>query len=250
MIRFTLVVNLPQKRLKDIYITGDFLSFPSRALYDMEAALRGAPLKRDHLHAIIREFFEKERITIPGMTFKDFIIPLDQALEKIKIACFGLSLDQCNRISVANGSFESVIEKQPSVLLLPYCAKQVDCDLRYHKACRLCGENGCSIGPAWQMGRNRHMKVMSIISFEDLWEELMKMKKAGVQAYIGCCCQPFFAKHVDDFRKSQLPGILLDIDNTTCYELDQAKEAYAGKFESQTTVDLDLLETVLEVTSR
>jgi lipoate-protein ligase A len=50
---------------------------------------------------------------------------------------------------------------------------------------------------------------------------------------------------VDDFRKSGLPGILLDIDNTTCYDLDQAREAYAGKFESQTRVDLDLLETVL-----
>ncbi len=93
------------------------------------------------------------------------------------------------------------------------------------------------------------MRVVSIVSFEDLWAELLKMKKNGVEAYIGCC-QPFFAKHVDDFRKSELPGILLDIDNTTCDELDQAREAYAGKFESQTEVDMDLLEKVLEVTSR
>ena len=246
MIRFTLVVNLPQKRLKDLFITGDFLSFPSRALYDMESALRGAPLDRKHLHNIIRDFFHQEKIMIPGMDFKDFVVPLDQALEKIKIARFGLSLKQCNQISVANGSFEAVIQKKPSVLLLPYCAKLTDCDLRYHKACRVCGEDGCTIGPAWTMGRNRRMKVVSIISFEDLWAELLKMKGNGVKAYIGCCCQPFFAKHVDDFRKSELPGILLDIDNTTCYELDQAKEAYAGKFESQTRVDLELLETVLE----
>ena len=94
------------------------------------------------------------------------------------------------------------------------------------------------------------MKVVSIVSFEDLWAELQKMKKDGVKAYIGCCCRPFFAKHVDDFKKSQLPGILLDIDNTTCYDLDQTREAYAGKFESQTRVDLDLLETVLEAASR
>ena len=250
MIRFTLAVNLPQKRLKDIYITGDFLSFPSRALYDMEAALRGAPLDRKHLHGIIRAFFEQEKIMIPGMNFDDFVVPLDQALEKIKITDFGLSLKHCNQISVANGSFETVIQKKPSVLLLPYCAKLTDCDLRYHKACRVCGEDGCTIGPAWTMGRKRRMKVVSIISFEDLWAELLEMKKTGVKAYIGCCCQPFFAKHVDDFRKSELPGILLDIDNTTCYELDQAREAYAGKFESQTHVDLALLETVLEAASR
>ena len=249
MIRFTLVVNLPQKRLKDIYITGDFLSFPSRALYDLEAALRGAPLDRTHLHGTIRSFFEQEKIMVPGMDSQDFMIPLDQALEKIKIAEFGLSLKHCNQISVANGSFETVIRKKPSVLLLPYCAKRIDCDLRYHKVCRACGEDGCTIGPAWTMGRKGRMKVVSIVSFEDLWAELQTMKKSGVEAYIGCCCQPFFAKHVDDFRESGLPGILLDIDNTTCYELDQAKEAYAGKFESQTSVDLNLLETVLTVAS-
>ena len=85
MIRFTLVVNLPQKRLKDIYITGDFLSFPSRALYDMESGLRGASLDRKHLYSIIRDFFEQGKIMIPGMDFHDFVVPLDQALEKIKI---------------------------------------------------------------------------------------------------------------------------------------------------------------------
>ena len=246
MIRFTLVVNLPQKRLKDIYITGDFLSFPSRALYDLETALRGSPLDRTHLHGIVRSFFDEKRITIPGLGFHEFLVPLDQAIEKIKIADFGLSLKHCNLISVANGSFETIIQKKPSVLLLPYCAKHTDCDLRYHKGCKICGEDGCTIGPAWTLGLKDRMKVLSIISFEDLWTELQKMKKSGVPAYIGCCCQPFFAKHAEDFIKSGLPGILLDIDNTTCYDLDQAKEAYAGKFESQTRVNLELLGTVLK----
>ena len=57
-----------------------------------------------------------------------------------------------------------------------------------------------------------------------------------------------FHKTRRGFQKSGLPGILLDIDNTTCYELDQAKEAYAGQFESQTMVDLELLEVVLQTT--
>lgn len=248
MVRFTLVVNQRQKRLKEIYITGDFISFPNRALYELEAKLRGAPLDRDRLHGIIRNYFDRGCITIPGLPFEDFIKPLDQCLEKIEIAKYGISLAHCNLISVANGSFEEVIQRQPSVLLLPYCAKLTDCDLRYKKGCRICGEAGCSTGPAWVMGRSRKMKVISIVSFEDLWDELMRMKAAGVLAYIGCCCQPFFAKHVDDFKKSGLPGILLDIDNTTCYDLDQAKEAYAGEFDSQTEVNLELLQTVLNVT--
>jgi lipoate-protein ligase A len=90
------------------------------------------------------------------------------------------------------------------------------------------------------------MKTICIVSFEDLWDELMRMKQRGVEAYIGCCCQPFFIKHFDDFERAELPGILLDIDNNTCYDLDQAKEAYAGAFTSQTDLDMDLLVTVVE----
>lgn len=245
MVRFTLVVDLPRKRLKDIYITGDFLAFPGRALYDLEAELRGAPLDRETLRRIVRAFFDEGRMVIPGLPFEDFIKPLDQCLEKIDITGFGIPLAHCNLISVANGAFDEIVSRGPSVLLLPYCAKFTGCDLRYGKGCRTCGEAGCSVGPAWSMGRKRKMKVVSIVSFEDLWAELTRMKAAGVRAYIGCCCQPFFAKHVDDFRRSELPGILLDIDNTTCYDLDQAKEAYAGRFESQTRLDLALLDTVL-----
>lgn len=250
MVRFTLVVNLPQKRLKEVYVTGDFLSFPGRALYDLEARLRGAPLDREYLHGVIKDCFDKGCIAIPGLPFADFINPLNQCLEKIEIAKFGIPLEHCNLISVVNGSFEQVVQKGPSVLLLPYCAKRTGCDLRYAKGCRICEEKGCSIGPAWTMGRHRKMKVISIVSFEDLWEELMRMKASGVAAYIGCCCQPFFAKHIDDFKASELPGILLDIDNTTCYDLDQAKQAYAGRFESQTQVNLKLLETVLQTRAR
>lgn len=249
MVRYTLVVNLSQRRLKDIYITGDFLSFPSRALYDLESSLRGMTLDRDKLIQTITQFFDEGRITIPGMTTADFVKPLEQALEKIEITKFGIPLEHANLISVANGTFEEILRQDPSVLLLPYCAKLTDCDLRYAKGCKICGQDGCTIGPAWTMGRHRKMKMVSVTSFEDLWAELSHMKEKGVKAYIGCCCQPFYAKHVDDFIRSGMPGILLDIDNTTCYDLDQAKEAYAGSFESQTELDLDLLETVLKASA-
>jgi lipoate-protein ligase A len=90
------------------------------------------------------------------------------------------------------------------------------------------------------------MRNVCITSFEDLMVELEKLKASGTEAFIGCCCQPFFIKHMEDFARAGVPGILLDIDNTTCYELDQAKQAYAGSFTSQTEVNLDLLRAVLE----
>jgi lipoate---protein ligase len=246
MVRYTLVVNLAQCRIKDIYITGDFLSFPSRALYDLESGLRGMTLDRDKLVQTISRFFDEGHITIPGMTVSDFVQPLEQVLEKVEITKFGIPLEHANLISLANGSFEEILHQDPSVLLLPYCAKRTDCDLRYAKVCKNCGQDECTIGPAWTMGLRRKMKVLTVTSFEDLWAELSHMKDKGVKAYIGCCCQPFYAKHVDDFKRSGMPGILLDIDNTTCYDLDQAKEAYAGSFESQTELNLDLLEVVLK----
>lgn len=247
MTRYTLVVDKARKAVKDIYITGDFLTFPTRGLRDLEASLRGRRLDRAELIGVIKSFFEEGRIRVPGMSWEDFVKPLEQALNKVEIARLGLPLEHANSISVVNGSFQEVLDLGPTALLLPYCAKLKDCDLRYKKACRRCDEGGCTIGPAWARGLDSRMFVTSIVNYEDLWEELMRLKARGVKAYIGCCCQPFYAKHVDDFIRSGLPGILLDIDDTTCYELDQAKEAYAGVFESQTNVNLDLLEQVLQL---
>ena len=243
LVRFTFVVDLQRRRVKNIFITGDFLSFPTRALYDMEARLRGARLNKEEIHGTIRWFFESRRIRIPGMGCEDFLKPVDQILQKISIAQYGIPLEYCNLISVTNGTFESVLNKAPSVLLLPYCSKDLACNLRHKKGCKACGK--CSVGSAWILGRMKHMKRICIVSFEDLIHELKRMKQRGVEAYIGCCCQPFFTKHVDDFEAAGLPGILLDIDDTTCYELDQAKAAYAGRFASQTHVNLDLLDMVL-----
>ena len=245
MVRFTIIANLIRKRIKEIYITGDFLSFPSRALFDMESALRGVALDRESIHKVVRSFFDEGKIHIQGMRCEDFLKPVDQALEKIAVSEFGIPLGYCNLISVTNGSFSDILKKQPSHLLLPYCSKLTSCDLRYEKGCRICGE--CSIGAASAMGRIRKMRNISIISFEDLMAELEKLKAGGASSFIGCCCQPFYTKHVDDFERIGMPGILIDIDNTTCYELDQAKDAYAGRFESQTEVNLDLLNMVLSL---
>jgi lipoate-protein ligase A len=246
IVRYTLVVDLHRNILKSIYITGDFLSYPSRALYDLEAALRQTALEKTHIKQIIRARFSNGGIVIPDMDCEEFLKPLDQVFEKIEInRRYGIPIENCNRISVTNGSFEEVVGKDPSVLLLPYCSKNIDCALRYKKGCGECGE--CTVGTAKSMGGEGSMTSICVTSFEDLIDELKAMRKRGVRAFIGCCCEPFYTKHVDDFEEVGVPGILLDIDNTTCYELDQAKDAYKGEFARQTKVNLPLLECVLKV---
>ena len=245
MVRFTLVLDTVRRKIKNIFITGDFLSFPTRALYDLESLLRGAEMNLNTVSETIRKFFHEGRMSIPGMHVDDFLKPLKQAFEKIAISHLGIPLGYCNRISVTNGSFEEVIEKNPSVLLLPYCSKLVDCKLRYEKGCVQCGK--CTIGNAWQLGQANRMKNICVTSFEDLLVELHHMKDNGVDAFIGCCCEPFYNKHVDDFEKAGVPGILLHINDNTCYDLDQAKEAYQGRFTSQTHINLGLLSRVLAI---
>ena len=246
LVRVTISMDRAQNRIKDIYITGDFLSFPSRGLYDLESELRGKLFSREVLFNIVDSFFREARITIPGISPEDFFKPLEIALEKTVIASkHGIPLEKCNQISVANGSFNDVVAAGPSVLLLPYCAKSLICHLRHKKTCRQCGS--CTVGAAWNLGTERNMEVRCVSSFEDLMMELDRMKRINTKAFIGCCCQPFFTKHVNDFERAAVPGILLNIDNTTCYELDQMKEAYAGEFKSQTKVNMDLLKTVLDV---
>lgn len=244
MVRFTVSVDPMRKRITDIYITGDFLSFPARALFDLESLLRGAPLERGTLHQRVRMFFEQDKIRIPGMSWRDFLVPLDQVIEKAHIANHGIPVESCNKVFVTNGSFGEILSLKPSVLLLPYCAKRIDCELRYEKDCSQCGD--CSVGDAWKLGLDAGLTVRTVVNFEDLMSELRRMKADDVPAFIGCCCEPFNTKHVDDYRRAGVPGILLHIDNTTCYELDQAKAAYAGKFERETCLDLDLLAQVMQ----
>ena len=246
LVRFTISVDRAQNRINDLYITGDFLSFPSRALYDLESELKGKPFSRDELFNIVDSYFSEGRITIPGISPEDFFKPLEIILEKAAIASeFGISLEVCNQISVTGGSFKDIIAAGPSTLLLPYCAKSLICHLRHKKTCRQCGT--CTVGQAWSLGWNKKLDVRCVNSFEDLLLELDRMKRLNENAFIGCCCQPFFTKHVNDFEKAGIPGILLNIDNTTCYELDQVKDAYEGEFKSQTHINMSLLETVLDV---
>ena len=89
------------------------------------------------------------------------------------------------------------------------------------------------------------MNITTILSFEDLMNTLKSFKQQNVSSFIGCCCEAFFAKHFDDFEQSEIPGILLDINDTTCYDLGKEKDAYEGKFESETEIDINLLKLVL-----
>ena len=76
---------------------------------------------------------------------------------------------------------------------------------------------------------------------------LHEMKKNGGSGFIGSCCEAFYAKHRDEMEEAGVPGIIIDIDNTTCYDLGKEDEAYAGSFENQTCLKTELISKVLNI---
>jgi lipoate---protein ligase len=82
-VRFILVPRRNGKQVKDILITGDFLSFPSRGIYDLMAELRGAPLDCSLIMETIRRYFRDGLIRIPGMSCEEFVTPLTAVFDEM-----------------------------------------------------------------------------------------------------------------------------------------------------------------------
>ena len=101
---------------------------------------------------------------------------------------------------------------------------------------------------AYEMAEKTGIKPMTIQNFEHLMVTLSEFQSKGINGYIGCCCEGFYSKHQDDFEANRVPGVLLDIEDETCYDLGKEREAYNGSFEKQTTLKLDLLSKLLNYT--
>ncbi|MBI5001440.1 MAG: lipoate--protein ligase family protein [Euryarchaeota archaeon] len=243
-IRTTMVVNLRQKRIKSVLITGDFFSGPRNAVFDLEAELKDVRADLRVIEEKVTCFLKKRDCDFPGINGSDFVDGMARCLEKMDLARFGIPLRLADHVNPVNGTFAGILGNTPRHLLLPYCAKPLDCSWRYEKGCAECGE--CTVGDAYGIGKDRGMEVITIQSFEHLIEVLGRLRSEGASSYIGCCCEAFFTKHAEDFENAGLPAILIDIDNTNCYDLGKERSAYAGKFESKTELKLDLIWRVLD----
>ncbi|NOZ19629.1 MAG: DUF116 domain-containing protein [Planctomycetes bacterium] len=238
-------VDVTRKRVRSVLITGDFFISPRRAIYDLEAQMKDAKLDAAAIRDTVHTFWAKAKPEALGFTGGDVLAAIQHALEKVQWIDLGLSAEEANRVSHVNGSAEEILDRDISVLLLPYCSKRPECKYRKREECAKCGE--CTIGDAFALAEEAGMRPITIVNFEHLMQTLAEEKARGAGAYIGCCCEAFLNKHYRDFQRSGLPGILIDIDNSTCYSLNLEHDAYLGHFEQQTDVNLGLLEKVLRV---
>ncbi|MHB1390103.1 MAG: lipoate--protein ligase family protein [Thermoleophilia bacterium] len=245
LIRTAVSVDTRRRLLKYALITGDFFIDPRRTVLDLEAALKSTPISS--IRGVITDFFEKQQPQMLDLTPADFATAVESAVNKLDLVKYGIDLAEANSVFTVNGSFKEAVDSC-SMLLLPYCAKLVDCEFRETDGCDQCGQ--CGIGDAYAMASELGLDVITIHDYEHLRDTLRSFRDSGVTAYIGCCCEAFFIKHQRTFREVGITAALIDIEKDTCYQLGVQEKAYAGQFENQTDLKLDLLKKVLDNTKR
>jgi lipoate-protein ligase A len=244
LVKTTMIVNLRFKRIQSLMITGDFFAYPQRSVFDLESRFKDIPMDRALISRELENFFGGNGTMMPGIRAADMRRGIFKTLDRLQLVKRGISLRWANHVFPVNGSFETVARTRPDHILVPYCAKLSACGYRYRKRCAACGR--CSVSEVYALAQKHRMTVTTILSFEDLMRTLGRLRAKGSRAYIGCCCEAFYLKHLDDFRKMRLPGILVDINNTTCYDLGKARDAYRGVFENETEINVPLLSEVLD----
>jgi lipoate-protein ligase A len=242
LIRISIALNSKTRVINQILITGDFFAYPKRAIFDLESLLKNSKATPSNIEEIVRSFFSDEKPKIPGISETHLIQAIVEALEKVDLLQEGFSEEEIHHLFPVLKPFKEV--RNPEVLLLPYCAKEVECIYRNSKGCDQCGR--CSVGDAAEMARSFGIDPVTIQNYEELESTLLNLKHSGVKEFVGSCCEPFYGKHRPDFDRIGLPGILIDVERTTCYDLGQEKEALKGDFENQTHLNLSLLKKVIE----
>ncbi|MCX8118750.1 MAG: DUF116 domain-containing protein [Desulfobacterota bacterium] len=242
LIRVSMAIDTRTQVINQILITGDFFAYPKRAIFDLESLLKNSKATPSGIERIVRDFFSTVKPQIPGVKEEHLIQAIEEALQKKELLPFGFDESETHHLFPVLKPFKEV--RRPEVLLLPYCAKEVGCPFRYQRGCDGCG--GCSIGMAVELARSFHMDPITIQNYEDLEATLRQLKRSGATSFIGSCCEPFYGKHRPDFERIGLPGILVDVERSTCYDLNREKEAHLGTFENQTSLNLPLLKKVLE----
>lgn len=248
LIRVSLTLDRRANCIKTLLITGDFFAFPSRAMLDLEAALKFAPCDEGSIRSIVNSFFATNEVQMPGVAAGDLANLILEAADKASYESFGISLIEADHLYPITRYAKRLLSEGCDYVLLPYCAKPPSCEYRKREGCAKCG--GCSFGEMYELAESIGLKPVTIENFEHLIETLKIMKNRGARGYIGCCCNAFYCKHRDDLEKAGVPGIIVDIDDQTCYDLGKIEDAYNGNFEGQTQLKVELLSKLLNWVGR
>lgn len=244
LIRVSVALDVSGNYIISSFITGDFQVFPQRAIMDLEARLKDAPIDAEAIREIVHGFFKETGTRVFGIDPDDFVNIIFEAVKKTAFLDYGVSLEDSNHLMTINFMPDDLDTQTFDYVLLPYCAKLVDCEYRWIEGCSICGD--CSTSDVYEVVQNLGVPVRTVQNFEHLMETIHEFKEKGARGYIGSCCEAFKSKHHDDLVETGVPMLLIDVDDSTCYDLGKEHDAYAGSFEGQTVLKNDLLLHIIQ----
>jgi len=247
LIRVSLVTDPPARRINYALVTGDFFAFPKDTIMNLEARLKDLPLDIRSIRRAVLAYFREERPEIPFTGPEDFIAVLTEAARKTELTRYGIPMEDVNNVYFVAEPPNR--QKGARYLLLPYCAKPLDCKWRKRDGCAGCGR--CAIGDMYALAREKGMTPISINSYHHLERVLGEIRRKkegqkGRKGFVGSCCEAFYIKHREDFERMGVPGVLVDIDSRTCYDLYKDAEAHQGRFDRMTRLKAGLFRTVAD----
>ncbi|MFQ5833773.1 MAG: biotin/lipoate A/B protein ligase family protein [Candidatus Thorarchaeota archaeon] len=243
LVRVSLALDVPGNFIVSSFITGDFQAFPQRAIMDLEARLKNASADDESIRAVVNDFFNETGTRVFGVEADDFVGLILEAVKKTSFVKYGVSLEDSNHLMTVNFMPDELDEQRFDYVLLPYCAKLIDCEYRWKEGCSICG--ACTTSDIYEIIDEIGVPVHTVQNYEHLIETIEKFRQEGARGYIGSCCEAFYSKHHYDFVETGVPALLVDVDDSTCYDLGKEHDAYAGKFEGQTTLKTDLLAHII-----
>ncbi|TET10662.1 MAG: lipoate--protein ligase family protein [Candidatus Thorarchaeota archaeon] len=244
LIRVSVALDIPGNYIISSFITGDFQVFPQRAIMDLEARLKDAPTDADAIRGIVHGFFNETGTRVFGIDPDDFVNIILEAVKKTAFLDYGVSLEDSNHLMTINFMPDELDRQTFDYVLLPYCAKLIDCEFRWVEGCSICGD--CSTSDVYEQVQKLGVPVRTVQNYEHLIETIHEFKEKGARGYIGSCCEAFKSKHHDDLVETGVPMLLIDVDDSTCYDLGKEHDAYAGSFEGQTVLKNDLLIHIIQ----
>lgn len=198
---------------------------------------------------IISDFYKSYPQPIEGITADELSDAVLKCIEKLEYKKYRIPKKHYNDIFIietANNRGAVInADEKVDVFLLPYCAKLPQCDYRSLDGCDICGK--CSTGDLVELLDGFGIRSITITSYEHLAETLKTLKANGTGFFGGCCCEAFYLKHKQDFENIGMPGILINIENSTCYDLGKEKDAHNGNFVGFTEIKLSLVKKILKI---
>ncbi|MBI4797905.1 MAG: DUF116 domain-containing protein [Desulfarculus sp.] len=233
-------------RVQKALLTGDFFSRPQRLVMDLEAALLGQKAQPEILWRAVLDFLQAQDGGLEGITPGEVAQAVASAAARRALGQ-SFAQEEAAQLFLVGLAPEEVGHRRAGWLLLPYCAKPLGCEYRGVADCGRCGD--CQLSPLYDLAEELGLTPTPIQSFEHLMAVLAQVKAQGL-AFVGSCCEAFYGKHQRELQHSGASGVLVNLDSTTCYDLGKGMEAYAGRFDQQTTMNAPLIEKVARIMSK